>query len=283
MISFLENDKEIISEAIRKMLVSESYAQDKIVDIMQYSLIGGKMLRGILVLEFSKMFGLEQEEAVPFAVALECIQAYSLIHDDLPCMDNDDIRRGKPSSHKKFGEANAILAGDALLTYAFSSISESNFAVKYPDRAIKSVELLSKFAGYRGMVGGQVLDIEFSENENPEYDISLIHSLKTVALMKAAAEIGCVISGADKKCISIADRYIEDFGAAFQMLDDLSDYRAGKKENSSYVNLYGENKTITDIYSCITNAGLALYEFNTLGYDTGVFAMLLDFLLTKVE
>ena len=98
-----------------------------------------------------------------------------------------------------------------------------------------------------------------------------------------AAEIGCIVSGADEKCISIADRYIEEFGAAFQILDDLSDYRAGKKENSSYVNLYGESKTISDIYLHITNAGSALYEFNTLGYDTGVLAMLLDFLLTKVE
>ncbi len=283
MISFLENDKEIISKSIEKMLISESSAQDKIVEFMNYSLSGGKMLRGIFVLEFSKMFGFETEEAVPFAVALECIQAYSLIHDDLPCMDNDDTRRGKPSSHIKFGEANAILAGDALLTYAFSAISESKFALKYSDRAIKAVELLAKFAGYRGMVCGQVLDIELSENENSNYDISLIHSLKTIALMKAAAEIGCVISGADEKCISIADKYIEDFGAAFQILDDLSDYKSGKKENSSYVNIYGESKAIADIYSHIANAGSALYEFNTLGYDTGSFAMLLDFLLTKVE
>lgn len=283
MISFLESDRKIISDAIEKMLVSENQAQNKIVEFMQYSLVGGKMLRGIFVLEFSKMFGLEPEESVPFAVALECVQAYSLIHDDLPCMDNDDIRRGKPSSHKKFGEANAVLAGDALLTYAFSAISESNFAVEHPEKAIKSVELLANFAGYRGMVGGQVLDIELSENENTIDDISLIHSLKTVALMKAAAEIGCIVSGADEKCISIADRYIEEFGAAFQILDDLSDYRAGKKENSSYVNLYGESKTISDIYLHITNAGSALYEFNTLGYDTGVLAMLLDFLLTKVE
>lgn len=283
MISFLENDKKIISEAIEKMLVSESNAQNDIIEFMRYSVFGGKMLRGILVLEFSKMFGLEEEKALSFAAAIECIQAYSLIHDDLPCMDNDDIRRGKPSVHKKFGEANAVLTGDALLTYAFSAISESELATEYPDRAIKSVELLAKFAGYRGMVGGQVLDIEFSQDGSLEYDISFIHSLKTVALMKAAVEIGCVISGTDETCISIADKFIDNFGSAFQMLDDLADYKAGKKEKCSYVSVYGESKTIADIYSCITNAGSALYEFNTLGYDTGVFAMLLDFLLAKVE
>ena len=125
MSSFLEIDKELIDSAMNEALVSECGDFDKIVEAMRYSALGGKRLRGILTLEFAKMLGCSAEEAMPYALAVECIQAYSLIHDDLPCMDDDDMRRGKPSCHIAFGEANALLAGDALLTNAFSVITES--------------------------------------------------------------------------------------------------------------------------------------------------------------
>ena len=207
--SFLENDKSLIDSAMSIALSAEYSYYDKIVDAMRYSALGGKRLRGILTPEFAKMFGCEFDEAIPYAVAVECIQAYSLIHDDLPCMDNDDMRRGKPSCHIAFGEANALLAGDALLTYAFCAISESESAKNHPERAIKAIKCLSGYAGFLGMVGGQVLDLEAAEKEVDGKTLELIHKLKTVALIKSSVLMGCYAAGADEKLSSFAEKYAD--------------------------------------------------------------------------
>ncbi len=285
MSSFLENDKKLIDSAMDETLVAESSDFNLIVEAMRYSALGGKRLRGILTLEFAKMFGLEYEEAMPYAVAVECIQAYSLIHDDLPCMDDDDMRRGKPSCHITFGEANALLAGDALLTHAFSAISKSSSAEKHPERAIKSINCLSYFAGFRGMVGGQVLDLEAAEKEVDGKTLWLIHKLKTGALIKSAVLMGCYAAGAEKGLCELSEKYAEEFGFAFQIIDDILDFDGNYDtcELNSYVKIHGIEKAREDAFAHIETANSVLSELNQKGFNTDNFKYLLDFLVKRMK
>ena len=195
------------------------------------------------------------------------------------------MRRGKPSCHIAFGESTAVLTGDALLTHAFSVITESEAAAAHPERAVKAVAKLANCAGYRGMVGGQVLDLAAAEKEVSVAELAAIHSLKTSALMKASAAMGCIAAGADEELRSLAESYAELFGLAFQMADDLLDFNGNYEECelNSYVKIHGEEKTRSDIYSCIAKAGTVLFKFNEKGLDTGALAALLDFLITRVE
>ena len=285
MLSFLTEDKRLIDEGMDAALVSACGEQDKIVEAMRYAALGGKRLRGVLVLEFAKMLGCKAEDALPYALGIECVQAYSLVHDDLPCMDDDDMRRGKPSCHIAFGESTAVLAGDALLTHAFSVIADSEVAKNHPERAVAAVAKLANYAGYRGMVGGQVLDLAAAEKEVSAEELATIHSLKTAALMKASASIGCIAAGANEDVCHLAEEYAELFGLAFQMADDLLDFNGNydECELNSYVKIHGAEKTRADVYSCIAKAGTVLFKFNEKGLDTGALAALLDFLITRVE
>ncbi|MEG2916094.1 MAG: polyprenyl synthetase family protein [Oscillospiraceae bacterium] len=243
----IENFEDYLSQIIK----IDGGHQQKIIDAMEYSLLnGGKRIRAMLLLGFYEAFSENCEKAYPFASAIEMIHAYSLIHDDLPCMDNDDFRRGKPSSHKVFGEAIAVLAGDSLLNFAFETISQQTY--EFSDRIIiRAMADLSKSSGYMGMIGGQVIDIE---NEGKTIDgnlLSYMHSLKTGALIRTACRIGAIIAGADEKQVKIADRYGECVGFAFQIQDDIFDVEGdvavlGKpigsdKENqkTTYVTIYG--------------------------------------------
>ncbi|MBQ7874545.1 MAG: polyprenyl synthetase family protein [Oscillospiraceae bacterium] len=283
--SFLENDKKLIDSAMSTELAAESSDYKLIVEAMRYSALGGKRLRGILTLEFAKMFGLDYEEAVPYAVAVECIQAYSLIHDDLPCMDDDDMRRGKPSCHIAFGEANALLAGDALLTHAFSAVSESESAKIHPERALKAVRILSEFAGYRGMVGGQVLDLEAAEKEVDAETLDKIHKLKTGALIKASALLGCAAAGADDELCGISEKYAAEFGLAFQIIDDILDFDGNYDtcELNSYVKIHGIEKAREYALANINGAKIALSELDKKGYNVENFIYLLDFLVKRMK
>ncbi|MBQ5323786.1 MAG: polyprenyl synthetase family protein [Oscillospiraceae bacterium] len=283
--SFLIDDKNLIDSAMSTELFSESSDYKLIVEAMRYSALGGKRLRGILTLEFAKMFGCNFDEAMPYAVAVECIQAYSLIHDDLPCMDNDDMRRGKPSCHIAFGEANALLAGDALLTHAFCAISKSPSAKNHPERAIKAINVLSDFAGFRGMVGGQVLDLEAAEKEVDGKTLGLIHKLKTVALIKAAVLMGCFASGADEKLCEFAENYAENFGFAFQIIDDILDFDGNYEtcELNSYVKVHGLEKARKDAMVYINSANKNLSELSEKGFETANFNELLDFLIERMK
>ena len=178
-------------KAINNFLENKAFenAENSVVlDAMNYSIKnGGKRIRPLLTLYFSELFGGDREAAIKLGCALEMIHTYSLIHDDLPCMDNDDMRRGKPSCHIAFGEANALLAGDALLTEAFFLATQSGIV---PENANLAVKFLSEFAGVRGMVMGQVLDLQF-ENSEPNLDeIKKMYSLKTCALLKCACVLG---------------------------------------------------------------------------------------------
>lgn len=285
MLSFLENDKMLIDSAMSTELVAKSDEFNKIVNAMRYSALGGKRLRGVLTLEFAKMFGIEHEEAMPYAVAVECIQAYSLIHDDLPCMDDDDMRRGKPACHIAFGEANALLAGDALLTHAFSTISESKSAEVYPERAVKAIKILSGFAGFRGMVGGQVLDLEAAEKEVDAKTIDTIHKLKTCALIKASVLIGCAAAGAKDEDCYLCEKYAEEFGYAFQIIDDILDFGGNYAtcELNSYVKIHGLEKAKADAGAHIDSARKMLLSLDEKGYKTNNFSSLLDYLVARMS
>ena len=176
--------------------IYETEPQKKLFDAMRYSLLaGGKRLRPMFVLDFCRMCGGDISVALPFAAAIEMIRTYSLIHDDLPCMDNDDYRRGKLTNHKVYGEAIAVLAGDALLTAAFSTIASAPLSA---DIRIQAVHILSNCAGELGMVGGQVLDMDAENRVCTEQEVLDIHLRKTVALIRASCMIGVVSGNAQK-------------------------------------------------------------------------------------
>ena len=196
-----------------------------LLDAMEYSLLaGGKRIRPVLCLVSAGLFGLERAEAMPFAAALECIHTYSLIHDDLPAMDNDDLRRGKPSNHKQFDEATAILAGDALLTDAFAFMASCP-GVRIPaDRALRAITLTARAAGSSGMVGGQFLDMQYTARQEVSLEaLAAMHAMKTGALLRVACECGAVLSGADERGIAALAAYGRAIGAAFQITDDILD------------------------------------------------------------
>ncbi len=198
-------------------------------DAMRYSLMaGGKRLRPFLTFEFAclaaKESGMDPDEAmaaaIPFAAAVEMIHTYSLIHDDLPCMDNDDLRRGKPTNHKVYGEANALLAGDGLLTRAFGVAAMANTSSEV---TVQAISLLSHCAGADGMIGGQVLDLI---GENDKYSLETLENmqtLKTGELIRCAALLGCLAAGASKELMASAERYAMGVGRAFQVIDDVLD------------------------------------------------------------
>ncbi len=219
-----------LTEAALGHFIPPSDAKHSIIhDAMRYSLMaGGKRLRPFLTFEFAclaaKESGMDPDEAmtqaIPFACAVEMVHTYSLIHDDLPCMDNDDLRRGKPTSHKVYGEANALLAGDGLLTRAFGVAAMSNTS---PNVTVQAITLLSDCAGADGMIGGQVLDL-IGENESYSLDtLENVQSLKTGELIRCAALLGCLAGGASGELMAAAERYAMGIGRAFQVIDDVLD------------------------------------------------------------
>lgn len=222
-------------------------------DACRYSLLlGGKRIRPFLLNRFYTLCGGEQSGSELFEIAIECIHTYSLIHDDLPCMDNDDMRRGSPSCHKKFGEAYALLAGDALLTEAFSFAS---YCITInSENILKGIRELASCAGADGMIGGQTIDLLYENKSADIKTLEKICSLKTGALIKAACKIGCFLAGASNEQVSAAESYAENLGLAFQIVDDILDEvgdeeKLGKpihsdKENnkSTFVSLLGIDK-----------------------------------------
>ena len=199
---------------------------EKLREAMRYSLLaGGKRLRPILCLAACELAGGEPEQALSTAVALEMIHTMSLIHDDLPAMDNDDLRRGRPTNHKVYGDAVAILAGDALLTRAFEMVSLRSKAVP-PERLLKVVGELSLVAGAPGLVGGQVVDLECEGKEVDLETLEFIHIHKTGALLKACVTCGALIGGAQNDVLDALGTYARGIGLAFQIIDDVLDVTA---------------------------------------------------------
>ena len=199
----------------------------KLTDSMHYSLTaGGKRLRAILVLEFCRICGGDVEKALPVACGVEMLHTYSLIHDDLPVMDNDDLRRGKPSNHKVFGECTATLAGDALQALAFETILKADLPAL---RALKCAQILANAAGHEGICGGQQLDLEWEGRTLTEEELHEIHLRKTSALIRAACLMGVAAAGGAQAQQDAAARYADHFGYAFQIRDDMLDVIGDEK------------------------------------------------------
>ena len=220
----------LVEEALRQALLQpeESSPTAPVEEAMAYSLfVGGKRIRPVLALGFCQLCGGAPEQALPFACAVEMVHTYSLIHDDLPCMDDDDMRRGKPTNHKVYGEAMALLAGDGLLTKAFETAL--SFAGPAED-AVRGARILAQCAGAAGMVGGQCIDLD---SEGKDVGLSLLREMdqgKTVALISAACQMGCVAAGADDGLRQRARDYGCHIGLAFQVRDDVLDVVADQGE-----------------------------------------------------
>lgn len=217
----LKETAEVVEKCLDKYLPLRDTYEKTIYEAMRYSALGGgKRIRGVLTLMSCMMAGGKAEDAYPFAAAIEMIHAYSLIHDDLPAMDNDDFRRGKPTNHKKFGEAMAILAGDGLLGLAFETVLKNAPA---EDKTWDALKLMSICAGPDGMLGGQVVDME-SENKEIGYDeLVYLQQHKTGALIKASCLMGAIIGGADDEMQNKLELYAKNIGLAFQIKDDILD------------------------------------------------------------
>ena len=228
---------------------------DGLLEAMDYSLMaGGKRLRPMLVLEFCRVCGGDVAAALPAACAVEMLHTYSLIHDDLPCMDDDDLRRGRPSCHKAFGEATALLAGDVLLTEAFEAATHACAA---PEVCLQAAQALSRGAGSRGMVYGQELDLKYEVLDPTESQLMLIHHNKTGALINAAVQMGAAAAGATEAQREALEQYAYGLGLVFQIVDDVLDATAtteqlGKpagsdKDNgkTTFVTLYGPDGAMT--------------------------------------
>ena len=259
--------------------------QKQLFDAMGYSLLaGGKRLRPIFVFDFCRMCGGDWQKAAPFAAALEMIHTYSLIHDDLPCMDNDDFRRGRPTNHKVYGEAIAVLAGDALLTDAFALAS--SVELSDPRKLGLAIGVLAENAGSLGMVGGQVLDIMSEERELTEQEVIDIQSRKTGALINAACVLGTIAGGGTEAQIQAAASFAGLLGLAFQIRDDMLDVIGTAEEmgkgvgtdetKNTFVRLYGLQKC-EELVQRYTNMAIdALSAFDDADYMTALAKSLTD-------
>ena len=223
----LAEDRDIV-ESTLEAFARQYPGPETLREAMGYSLLsGGKRIRPILVLEFCRLFGGAATRALPFACALEMIHTYSLIHDDLPCMDDDDLRRGRPTNHKIYGEAMAVLAGDGLLTAAFDVVAKGNLTAQ---QLCRGIGCLARAAGPAGMVGGQILDLAGEGRRLSVEEIEEIERLKTGALIEAAARLGAIAAGSTPEQEEAAASYAKSLGRAFQIRDDILDVEGSEAE-----------------------------------------------------
>ena len=230
--------------------VHDTEPQQTLFSSMRYSLLaGGKRLRPVFVFDFCRMCGGDWKKAVPFAAAVEMIHTYSLIHDDLPCMDNDDYRRGRLTNHKVYGEAIAVLAGDGLLTAAFSFLAKANFPAA---TRIQAVEILADCAGELGMVGGQVLDMQSENRECTVQEVIDIQSRKTGALIRAACMLGVLAGNGTEEQLHAAAEFASHLGLAFQIRDDMLDVIGNAEELGKAVGVDTVKNTFVQLYGLET-------------------------------
>ena len=247
--------------------------QKQLFEAMEYSLLaGGKRLRPIFVFDFCRMCGGDWHEAAPFAAAIEMIHTYSLIHDDLPSMDNDDFRRGRPTNHKVYGEAMAILAGDALLTDAFMMAARAD--LPNPGDMATAIALIAECSGSMGMVGGQVLDIQAENRECSVQEVLDIQNRKTGRLISAACALGAIAGGANEEQFDAACKFAAGLGLAFQIRDDMLDVIGTQEEmgkgvgtdstKNTFVRLYGLEKCeeLVQTYTNYALEALDVFENN---------------------
>lgn len=258
-----EQEKNIlyIEDVLKKYLPKNPSFQKTIYDAMEYSVMaGGKRLRPMMMYQAYKMFGGEDKELIePFMAAIEMIHTYSLVHDDLPAMDNDTYRRGRKTTHVVYGEDMGILAGDALLNFAYETAIKGASAAKAAKNAINALAILSKKAGIMGMVGGQVVDVELTGKKLDEERLDFIFKLKTGALLEASLMVGAALAGTDEKYIELMEQAGLNIGMAFQIQDDILDITSTteelgkpvhsdeKNDKTTYVSLYGLEKSHEDV------------------------------------
>ena len=263
----------------------QSEPQKPLFSAMEYSLLaGGKRLRPIFALDFCRMCGGDWKAAAPFAAAIEMIHTYSLIHDDLPSMDNDDFRRGRPTNHKVYGEAMAILAGDALLTDAFMLAASAK--LPNPGDMGTAIGLMAEGAGSLGMVGGQVLDIMSEQRELTEQEVLDIQSRTTGCLIKIACCLGVIAGGGSAKQLEAASRFANDLGLAFQIRDDMLDVIGTQEEmgkgvgtdetKNTFVRLYGLEKCEELVQQYTQRAIDSLASFENTEYMVALAKSLTD-------
>ncbi len=257
---------------------------------MRYSILaGGKRLRPVLMLAVGETHDRPLETFRHAAVALECIHTYSLIHDDLPCMDNDELRRGQPTCHVKFGEALAVLAGDALHTYAFELLTQCPYLSAHPEKGFRVVKILAHRAGVEGMIGGQVLDIRYTAHPVSDSEVFAIHKRKTAALITAALEIGAVLADVPPEESKALTAFGQDLGIAFQIVDDILDVTqpseklgktAGKddiQEKPTLPRAIGLEKSRQQAHFFLQRARAQIQPYDTRGLLTG----LADFIIQR--
>lgn len=281
---------EMTEEALFRYLPEVDCLQKNVIRAARYSLsAGGKRLRPALVMEFCRVCGDDPETALPVACAIEMLHTFSLIHDDLPCMDDDDTRRGKPSCHKAFGEAVATLAGDALAMLPYQIIAEAGLRKTLSqDAALRIIKLLGELSGVWGMIGGQTVDIE-NEGKNPDVSVILeMYRMKTGALLEFCCKAGCIAAGAGAEKQLAAGSYGQRLGLAFQIVDDILDVTAdekllGKPTGSdaadgkfTYVTAVGLEKAKERAVELTAQAKDFLGEFGDVEFLLGLTDMLLD-------
>ncbi|SDO84487.1 polyprenyl synthetase family protein [Desulforhopalus singaporensis] len=224
--TYLSERKQIVDQALQEMMLTPEGPFADHIEAMRYSLfVGGKRVRPILCLAAAEAVGVADQQAdlLPVACALECIHTYSLIHDDLPAMDDDDLRRGKPTNHTIFGEAAAILAGDGLLTWAFDLLSDTTQGNIPAETRLAIIKKIATASGPLGMVGGQALDIATENSEYPFSTLQTIHRHKTGALITCSVEVGALGAGASNRQLQQLKTFGDNIGLAFQIVDDLLD------------------------------------------------------------
>ena len=287
---YLQQKGKYVNKLLTKYLPKDNSVISR---AMRYSVLaGGKRLRPIFVMLGAETFGLNTVKIEPAICAVEFLHTYSLIHDDLPAMDNDDLRRGKPTSHKKFGESAAILAGDALLTESFNLIAK----VKVPaERIVKAIKIFADYSGFKGMIAGQAEDtIEAGKwnKKNISFckkKLEYIHIHKTSDLIKASLLIGAILAGAKDKFLKALEKYGHNIGVAFQIADDILDVYADKKllgkngsdkdnDKLTYLRLYGKEKSEQNAKKLIEEAKKAVANFKL---NKEIFQSLADYMINR--
>lgn len=271
--NYLKTKRELVDSNIEYHLNKLEYPS-VIAEGMRYSVLnGGKRLRPILLLMVLELFNKKIDLGLPIAVAIEMIHSYSLVHDDLPALDNDDYRRGKLTTHKKFGEAEAILIGDALLTHSFSVVTDETKGVA-SDKLVRIIGMISRYAGINGMIGGQTVDIESEKKKVSLETLKYIHENKTGKLIKLPIEIGAIISDATEEEYKALERYANGIGLAFQIKDDILDIegdfeKIGKPigsdlelEKTTYPSIFGIEKSKEILNEVISDAKRSLNIFS---------------------
>jgi geranylgeranyl diphosphate synthase type II len=274
---YLDERKTLVDKALQTFMPNPSGLASDVIRAMNYSLFaGGKRIRPILCIAGAESVGGSIDSVMPVACAIELIHTYSLIHDDLPVMDNDDLRRGKPTNHKVFGEAVALLAGDGLLTLAFNLMAGYGAEKEVEKKALlRVIDLIASAAGYKGMVGGQVVDITYEGKEPDATVVEYIHRHKTAALIAASVTAGTILAGGNKDEEKSINRYGQQIGLAFQIADDILNIEGDRKVMGkgigsdkergkiTYPSVFGTAESKTIQKELITNAIDSLKRFDT--------------------